>query len=71
MNILIYFIIGIIVAFINNLLYGKLQSEEEKISENPAMILALLGWILFWPVGLINTVGMCCELIRRKKYENK
>ncbi len=68
-SVIIYILIGLIIAFLNNHLWSKLQDEKEKLRDNPAMIIALLGWILFWPIGLLNTFQMLRELCRpnRKK----
>lgn len=67
--ILLYFLIGFIVAIINNRLFTKLQSEEEKNSENPGMVIALFAWIVFWPLSLIGTYRMIQEVYKNSKNE--
>lgn len=69
MIVLIYLIIGFIVAAINNYLWVKLESPEEKLSENPSMIIALVGWIIIWPLSLIGTAVMLREYYRHKNNE--
>lgn len=68
-SIIIYILIGLVIAFLNNHLWSKLQDEKEKLSDNPTMIIALLGWTLFWPIVLLSTFQMIRELSRpsRKK----
>ena len=41
-SIIIYILIGLVIAFLNNHLWSKLQDEYEKLSDNPTMIIALL-----------------------------
>ena len=67
MNIIIYFAIGLVVAFINNLLWKKVYNNDNKNEDNPGMIIVLLAWVILWPFGLINMVSMIHELIRKKQ----
>ena len=56
--ILIYFVIGLFIALINNHMWSKLETPAEKNSDNPGMILSLILWIIFWPLGLTSTIIM-------------
>lgn len=69
MGVLIYLLIGFIIGLINNHLWTKLEIPEEKFSENPSMIIALVGWIILWPISLIGTVAMFREYYRHKNNE--
>ena len=71
--ILTYFIIGVIVALINNHLYTKLQTAEDGMRENPGMIIAMIIWVLFWPffaLILIVNFNMVREIIKQKSKNN-
>lgn len=65
--ILIYFVIGLFISLINNHIWSKLETPEEKNSDNPGMILALILWIIFWPLGLTGTIIMTIELLKNKE----
>ena len=69
MGALIYFLIGFIVASINNHLWTKLETPDEQSSENPMMIIVLVCWIILWPLSLIGMVVMFREYYRRKTNE--
>lgn len=69
MGALIYFLIGFIVASINNHLWTKLETLDEQSNDNPSMIIALVGWIILWPLALIGMVVMFREYYRRKNNE--
>ena len=71
--ILTYFIIGVIVALINNHLYTKLQTVEDRMNENPGMIIAMIIWVLFWPffaLILVVNLNMVREIIKQKSKNN-
>ena len=69
MIVLIYLIIGFIVAAINNYLWVKLESPQEKLNDNPAMIIALVCWMILWPISLIGTIAMFRKYCRYKNNE--
>lgn len=58
MVILIYFLVGFIIALVNNHLMSKFQTNDEKYSENPRMIIFLIFGILFWPFMIIPTIKL-------------
>lgn len=64
--ILTYFIIGVIVALVNNHLYTKLQTKEQKENENPCMLVGLTVWTILWPIGIINAIYLAKEIITNK-----
>lgn len=68
--ILTYFIIGVIIALVNNHLYTKLQTVEDGMSENPGMIIAMAIWVLFWPLALVGSLNMIREIIKQKSKNN-
>ena len=72
MNVIIYFAIGLVVAFINNMLWARLYKFDmaNKNEDNPGMIIVLLAWVILWPFGLINMASMIHEMIRKKNGEN-
>ncbi len=70
MYIVLYFVIGLIICIVNNSLFTKLQTEEEKLSENPSMILYMMMWFIFWPLSLVSTFNMVKEYYNRS-YEGK
>lgn len=70
MYIVLYFVIGLIICMVNNSLFTKLQTEEEKLSENPSMILYMMMWFIFWPLSLVSTFNMVKEYYNRS-YEGK
>lgn len=65
MYIVLYFVIGLIICMVNNSLFTKLQTEEEKLSENPSMILYMMMWFIFWPLSLVSTFNMVKEYYTR------
>lgn len=65
MYIVLYFVIGLIICMVNNSLFTKLQTEEEKLSENPSMILYMMMWFIFWPLSLVSTFNMVKEYYNR------
>lgn len=65
MYIVLYFVIGLIICIVNNCLFTKLQTEEEKLSENPSMILYMMMWFIFWPFSLVSTFYMVKEYYNR------
>lgn len=70
MYIVLYFVIGLIICMVNNSLFTKLQTEEEKLSENPSMILYMMMWFIFWPLSLVSTFNMVKKYYNRS-YEGK
>lgn len=68
--IILYFVIGVIVALVNNHLYTKLQTIEDGMNENPGMIIAMVIWTLFWPLALVGSLNMIREIIKQKSKNN-
>ena len=68
--IILYFVIGVIIALINNHLYTKLQTIEDGMSENPGMIIAMFIWTLFWPLALVGSLNMIRAIIKQKSKNN-
>lgn len=66
MYILIYLLIGLVIAFINNFLWKKVYNSDNKNEDNPGMIIVLMAWIILWPFGIMNMITMVRELIRNK-----
>ena len=62
--IIIYLIIGLIVALANNHIYSKLQPIENNNEDNPAMIVALIAWIVIWPLGIVTLFRMIYQLYK-------
>lgn len=66
MYVLIYLLIGLVIAFINNLLWKKVYNSDNKNEDNPGMIIVLLAWVILWPFGIMNMITMVRELVRKK-----
>lgn len=47
-----YLLIGCIIAVLFTIKYCKNQTKEEKIEENPSLIVAWVMIILFWPIAV-------------------
>lgn len=65
--IVIYYIIGVIIAFINNYMFCKLQTHEQRENEMPSMILNMFIWIILWPWGITHTYFFIKRLIKNEK----
>ena len=67
---LAYLFIGFCISLLNTYMYSKIQTKEEAMKENPSILIAMIAWVLLWPLGIANTIHFRKIFLKMKQNEN-